>query len=179
MFLSLIRKRRSIRKYADRPIEAEKIDALIEAALRAPSSHGHNPWEFVFVTDRGVLERLARSKPTGATFIAGAPLGVVVCADGARSDVWVEDCAIASTFIQLAAESIGLGSCWIQIRRRMHDDTTSAAGSVARAVGVPADKEVLALIAIGYAARPKSSHGADTLQREKIHLNRYGTPYNG
>lgn len=142
MFMSLIRKRRSIRKYTDQPIEADKIDTLVEAALRAPSSHGHNPWEFVLVTDRDLLERLARSKPTGATFLAGAPLGIVVCADRARSDVWIEDCAIAATFIQLAAESIELGSCWIQIRKRMHDDTATAAESVARTVGLPADREV-------------------------------------
>lgn len=176
MFLSLIRKRRSIRKYTDQPIEAEKIDALVEAALRAPSSHGHNPWEFVLVTDRAVLEELSRVKPTGATFIADAPLGIVVCADSARSDVWVEDCSIATTFIQLAAESIGLSSCWIQIRRRMHDDGTTAGESVARAVGLPPGREVLALVAVGYPATSKPPHGEETLQREKIHRDRYGAP---
>jgi len=179
MFVSLIRNRRSIRKYERKPVEADKIAVLAEAALRTPSSHGHNPWEFVFVTDRAALERLARAKPTGSAFIADAPLGIVVCADGAQSDVWVEDCAIATTFIQLAAESIGLASCWIQIRRRMHDDGTTAAEAVARIVGIPGDREVLSLIAVGYPARRKAAHGAESLRFDKVHMNLYGTPCDG
>ena len=62
MFMSLIQKRRSIRKFLDRPVEAEKIDLLLEADLRAPSSKGLNPWEFIVLTDRSLLERLSQAK---------------------------------------------------------------------------------------------------------------------
>jgi len=126
MFLSLIEKRRSIRKYQDKPIEEEKIQLLMEAALRAPSSMGNNPWEFIFVTERKVLEKLSAAKPHGAAFLKNAALGVVVCADPNKSTVWIEDCSIASIFLQLAAESAGLGSCWIQIRERMYDDNLAS-----------------------------------------------------
>jgi len=119
MFLSLIQKRRSIRRYLPWPVEKEKIDVLIEAALRAPSSRGFNPWKFIFVTDRDVLKRLSVTKEHGSSFLRNATLGIVVCADTEKSDVWVEDASIASIFIQLAAESIELGSCWIQIRRNI------------------------------------------------------------
>ena len=119
MFLSLIEKRRSIRRYLPWPVEKEKIDVLIEAALRAPSSRGFNPWEFIFVTDRDLLKTLSTTKKHGSSFLRNATLGIVVCADEKKSDVWVEDASIASIFIHLAAESIGLGSCWIQIRKRI------------------------------------------------------------
>ena len=116
MFSSLIQKRRSIRKFQEKPVENEKIEILIEAALRSPSSRGHNPWEFVVVTERDSLEKLSSAKIHGSEFLKNAPLGMVVCADEDKCDVWVEDCSIASTFIFLASESLGLGSCWIQIR---------------------------------------------------------------
>jgi nitroreductase len=109
MFSSLIQKRRSIRKFREKPVENEKIEILIEAALRSPSSRGHNPWEFIVVTEPGLLEKLSSAKMHGSEFLKNAPLGIVVCADEDKCDVWVEDCSIASTFIFLASESLGLG----------------------------------------------------------------------
>ena len=79
MFISLIEKRRSIRKFKDQPVEEEKIDILVEAALRSPSSMSRNPWEFIVVTDRDCLERLSQAKPHGSTFLKGAPLGPTSC----------------------------------------------------------------------------------------------------
>lgn len=118
MFMSLIQKRRSIRRFLAKQVEPEKMDLLAEAALRSPSSRGLRPWEFIFVTDRSLLEKLSRAKSYGSSHLKNAPLAIVVCADPAKCDVWIEDSSIASTFIQLAAESLGLGNCWIQIREK-------------------------------------------------------------
>ena len=177
MFLSLIQNRRSIRRYLSDPIEAEKIDILMEAALRAPSSRGFNPWKFIFVTDKNVLERLSRAKQHGSSFLRDAPLGIVVCADPAKSDVWVEDASIASIFIQLAAESAGLGSCWIQIRERMHDKEKTAQAYIADLLNIPPNLHVESLVAVGYPEEKKTPHPREDLQYDKIHLNSYGNLY--
>ena len=108
MFLSLIETRRSIRKYLRTRVESTKIDRLIEAALRSPSSKGSNPWAFIVVTEQEKLEKLSQAKPHGATFLKNAPLAIVVCANPDESDVWIEDASIASTFVMLAAESMDL-----------------------------------------------------------------------
>ena len=81
MFIDLLRSRRSIRKFEDRPVELEKVDLLVEAVLRSPSSRGSNPWEFVVVNDPAIINRLSTAKPHGASFLANAPLAIVVCAD--------------------------------------------------------------------------------------------------
>lgn len=174
MFMPLIRKRRSIRKYLDRPVEPEKIDLLVEAALRAPSSRSFNPWAFIVVTDPEMLKRLAASKPHGASFLARAPLGIVVCGDAEKSDVWIEDTSIACTYIQLAAESMELGSCWIQIRERKHDDATFAEDYIAGLLKIPPGFKVESIIAVGYPAETKSPHEKGELQREKVHLESFG-----
>jgi nitroreductase len=177
MFQDLTSKRRSIRRFLTHPVEPEKIDLLMEAALRAPSSRGLNPWEFVVVDDRTQLETLAACKPHGAGFLGQAPLGIVVCADPGRSDVWVEDCAIAITFVQLTAVELGLGSCWIQVRKRTHADGIPARDHIARHLGLPDRLEVEAMIALGYPAEPKTGHARETLLFDRVHRNRFGTPY--
>ena len=174
MFLSLVEKRRSIRRYEDKPVEPEKIDRLIEAALRAPSSRGFNPWEFVVVADGVLLEKLSKAKPHGASFLKDASLGIVVCVDPEKCDVWIEDASIASIYIHLAAESMELGSCWIQIRKRMHDQTKTADQYIRELLNVPENLNVESIIAIGYPAEMKSPHSKEDLQYDKVHYNVYG-----
>ena len=177
MFHELTEKRRSIRRFTDEPIQQRQIEKLAEAALRSPSSRGLNPWEFVFVTDRQMLVKLAAAKPHGSSFLSGAALGVVVCGNPQISDVWVEDTAIASIFLHLAAASMGLGSCWIQIRKRKHTDEASAESYVADLLQIPAPLRVESIIAVGHPAETKPAHPRETLQREKVHLQRHGQPF--
>ncbi|GAX60979.1 nitroreductase [Candidatus Scalindua japonica] len=177
MFMSIIQKRRSIRKFLNKPVEKEKIDLLIEAGLRSPSSRGFNPWEFMVITDRDLLEKLSDSKMHGSQFLKNAPLGIVVCADPEKCDVWVEDCSIASTFIFLAAESLGLRSCWIQIRERMHNETITSEKYVSNTLEIPSRLNVESIIAIGYPDETKSFHKKEELQFAKVYYNQYGKPY--
>jgi len=174
MFLSLVQKRRSIRRYLDKPVEPEKVDRLIEAALRSPSSRGFNPWNFVVVTDSVLLEKLSKAKPHGASFLKDASLGIAVCADPEKCDVWIEDASIASIYIHLAAESMELGSCWIQIRKRMHDQTKTAEQYIRELLNIPENFNVESMIAIGYPAEIKSAHSKEDLQYKKVHYNLYG-----
>ena len=174
MFFDLIRKRRSIRAFLEKDIEQEKLDLLIEAALRSPSSRSLNPWEFILVRDKHMLAQLSESKPHGASFLKAAPLGIVVIADPSVCDVWVEDCTIASTYIQLAAESLGLKSCWIQIRKREYKPGRTAAERVSDLLNIPPTMDVLSIIAIGYPAQTLDGHGKESLLYNKIHRGMYG-----
>jgi nitroreductase len=166
--LDILRKRRSIRSYEDREIEPEKIELLKEAALRSPTSRGINPWRFVFITDKAKLEELSRAKENGSSFLKGARLGVVVCADGDESDVWVEDCSIASIILQLCGQSLGLGSCWIQIRKRMHSSSLTSENYVKRVLGLPENLKVESMIAFGYPNENKSPISKDQIEYYKI-----------
>ena len=174
MFIDLVRTRRSIRQFEDRPVEKDKVSLLVEAVLRAPSSRGFNPWEFVVVTDPEKITSLSKAKPHGATFLKNAPLAIVVCADPNKSDVWVEDASIASIMLHLTATDLGLGSCWIQIRKRDHDPERSAGDYVARLLGVPQGLTVASIIAIGYPAQELPPHPKASLQYDKVSYDQYG-----
>jgi len=170
----LIRQRRSIRRFTKDPLSPGHLQLLQEALLRAPSSRGTRPWEFLFVDDPGLLAQLAGCKPHGAAFLEEASLGIVVCGDEKKSDVWVEDCAIAAIFAQLAATSLGLGSCWIQVRNRPRTGGESAEEFIRRLLAVPAHLRVASILALGHPAEKKEGHPAASLDFAKIHRNRYG-----
>ncbi|NQU63430.1 MAG: nitroreductase family protein [SAR324 cluster bacterium] len=177
MFLSQIRQRRSIRKYTENEVEPEKVAQIVEALLRSPSSRGYTPWEFIIVTDRVLLEKLSKSKPHGSSFLKNAVLGIVVCADPSIADTWVEDTTIAAIMGQLAAESLGLGSCWIQIRARKYSPQQPSETYIAELLDIPANLNIESIIAIGYGDEKKSPKKTSDLQYEKVKLNNYQHPY--
>jgi nitroreductase len=87
--IELLRKRHSIREFTSEDIAPEALQTLIEAALRAPSSRGNNPWEFIVVDDPEMLSKLSLARQHGSQFLKNAPLAIVVCADSTESDVWI------------------------------------------------------------------------------------------
>ncbi len=174
MFLELLQKRRSIRQFDARPVEREKIDSLVESVLRSPSSRSLNPWEFIVVEDRSTIEALAGAKTHGSSFMKNAPLAIVVCADPKKCDVWVEDASIASILLHLAATDLGLGSCWVQIRLREHDESALASGYIADLLGLPEGMEVESVVAIGYPKESKPGHARESLLFERVHYGRFG-----
>ncbi len=171
--IDILRTRRSVRKYTEQPVVAEKLDILKEAVLRAPSSKGINPWQFIFIDDKETLKKLKLSKPTGAGPLDSAPMAVVFCADETLNDAWVEDCSIAAIILQLTAHSVGLGSCWIHFHYRKHSETVTSEEYVRELLGIPHNFRVLCAVTIGYPAIEIKSRAFNELQFEKIRKNRF------
>jgi nitroreductase len=172
--IELLRTRRSIRKYETKPIDGPSLEILKEALLRCPSSRGNNPWSFIFVDRPDLLDLLSESKERGSQFLKDAPLGIIVCADETKSDVWVEDCSIASIVVQLVAHSLGLGSCWIQIRNRLHSSAKDAGEYIQELLGIPRNVKVESVIALGFPAEAKTPVPFGDLDYGKIRYNGYG-----
>ncbi|ADU66470.1 nitroreductase family protein [Desulfurispirillum indicum] len=168
MFMETLRSRRSIRKFTPAAVEKDKIDLIMEAALRAPSSRGKQPWQFYCVQNKAIIDKLSRSKEHGAAFLAGAPLAVVICADPSISDVWIEDTSIAAICIQLAAQSIGLGSTWVQIRERFGADKVPSEELARAAAGIPENLKVTCIIGIGYPAETPAPWPFSALPASKV-----------
>ena len=169
-FHSLLLNRRSIRKYQDKDLSAEDVKLLLEAALLAPTSKNLRSWSFTVVEDKDQLAQLSQCKPQFATPISRCKLAVIVSADVMVSDVWVEDASIAAAYIQLQAEALGLGSCWIQVRNRMLDEETSASDAVKRMFNLPDEQQVLCVISIGYKDEERKPADPEKLHWEKVHI---------
>lgn len=177
--IRLLLHRRSIRKYTGQKIERAKIDKLLTAGLLAPSSRGRKPWEFIVVDDPDLLLELAGAKAHGSVFLKEAPVGIVVIADSKVSDMCVEDTSIAATYMQLQAERLGLGSCWIQIRGRETEEGTCSEAYVRKCLGIPDNYMIESILSIGYSDEKKEPNSLEDIDAGKVHYHYHGMNYPG
>lgn len=171
--LELLMNRRSIRKYKEQSIEKEKIQKLLQGALTSPSGKKIQPWELMVVDDREKLESLGKSRGGASRPLSLAPLAIVVLANPDATDVWIEDASIISVVIQLMAQSLDLGSCWIQVRERMSIDDRTVDEYVKEILDIPENYIVESMVAIGYPDEEKSPHKEEELPYDKVHYNKW------
>lgn len=167
-FLELCRQRRSIRNYTAQPVEKQKVEQILQAALMAPSAKRLQPWQFVVVDDKATIEQLAACKQYGSRMLLEAPLAIVVAADASLTDTWQCDAAIAAHNMLLAAEDLGLGACWVHVYER-----EQAEERVRALTGIPDKLNVLCIVSIGYKNEQRRTYELDKLPYEKIHYGKF------
>lgn len=115
--LDIIMGRRSIRKFSDKPVEKEKLRAILKAGMATPTAVNARDWKFIAVTNKEMLMKMADANVKYADPLRRAPLGILVCGDKSRSagDFWQVDAAAAVQNMIIAAESMGIGSCWLGV----------------------------------------------------------------
>ena len=172
-FSELITQRRSIRKFTTEPLRAEEVELILKAGLKSPSSKNAKPWHFIAIEDKALLDQLALCKKMGSKPIANCSLAIVVAVDPFTSSVWVEDGSIASIMMQLQAEDLGLGSCWIQIRERYTASDTSSEEYVKDLLDIPMQLQVLSIIVFGHKDQEKLHHDDEKLEWEKVHIGKF------
>lgn len=170
---NLLLKRRSIRRFTEDLLQAEETEQILQAALLAPTSKNNKAWQFVVVEDKQVLKKLAQCKPYSAALIADCALAVVVIGNPLVSDVWIEDTSIASISMQLQAEDIGIGSCWVQVREREYNEHIMAADYVRELLNIPMPYEVLSIIAFGKKQKERTPHAIEELHWENVHIGKF------
>lgn len=112
--LEAIHTRRSIRQYQDKSVPEELLRKLLSAAMTAPSARNQQPWEFIVITEKDLLQKISGVNPN-ADMAAEAPLAILVCGNLAietSPGYWVIDCAAATQNLLLAAHALGLGAVW-------------------------------------------------------------------
>ena len=153
-FLEVIDKRHSVRKYSDRPVERELLDAMGRIAQTAPSSRNSRSTSFVIVEDRDTLDALSQMRDYGSSLLAGAQAAIIVLGDTSKTDLWVDNCAISATFLQLAVTSMDLASCWVHIngrpRLKAEPEGPGAVEYVMELLGIKDGLVPYCAIAIGY-----------------------------
>lgn len=172
--LNLLLNRRSIRKFTAEPVAETDLQKILQAGLLSPSGRSKTPWEFVVVQDKNTLEALGKCRHPQQGFLPDAPMAIAVLGDTTATDVWIEDCSIAMTMLQLEAQTLGLGSCWVQIRNRMAQGETQTSNDyVKELLSVPAQYDVLAILAIGHPDETKAPYELDALHYEKVHHEKF------
>lgn len=169
--LEMIAARTSVRDFEDKEVPPELVEKLLHAAMAAPSARNVQPWHFMIVTRKSVLEDLADSLPN-APMLARAPMAILVAADMFEAeagtpglDFWIQDCSAAAQNLLLAAGELGLGGVWLGVhpaRERIEQ--------VKKLLKLPDNVSPLCLVAVGFPAKkgqPKDKYRADRVHWEQ------------
>jgi nitroreductase len=166
--LEAIRTRRSIRKYQSRPVPEELLRQVLAAAMNAPSARNAQPWQFVVLDDRALLDQIPAFAPN-AGMVRAAPLAVLVCGDLSLEispGYWPVDCAAATENLLLAVQGVGLGAVWCGVYPR-----EERIAGFRRMLDLPASIIPHSLVAMGYPAEQPAS--ADRFRPDRIRRNRW------
>ena len=172
-FHQLLIQRRSTRKFTEETLTPEETRLILEAALLSPTSKNSHSWEFVAVEDKATLQKLSVCKPRNAKMIADACLAVVVLGNPLISDAWIEDASIATINMQLQAENLDIGSCWVQVRGRDFSETETAGDYINRLLDIPMPLNVLCVVAFGHKAKPSAPVNPENLPWDNVHVEKY------
>jgi nitroreductase len=160
--------RRSVRSYTAQPVSAEAIDQVLHAAMQAPSSNNEQPWHFIVIHERAILDAVPTFHPYAA-MLPEASVAILVCGDDTlekKPGRWVIDCSAATENILLAVHAFGLGAAWLGI----YPNEQRIAG-VNQLVGLPENVHPFALIPIGYPA--EKIPPIDRYRADRIHADRW------
>ncbi|UCG55542.1 MAG: nitroreductase family protein [Dehalococcoidia bacterium] len=160
--------RRSIRKYIKKTLPSFYLEKLLTAAMAAPSAGNQQPWHFIVISDRSILDEIPNFHPH-SQMLYEAPLAILVCADTqleTHLGCWVEDCSAATQNILLAAHALGLGAVWLGIYLR--EERTEA---IRKMLKLPESVMPLSLIAVGFPAEKKPP--ASRYNENRIHYNEW------
>ena len=155
--------RTSIRNYLDKPVENEKIEKILQAAMAAPSAGNQQPWEFYVVKDKTTLKKLSQTSPY-ATCTASAPLAFVACyrVNCTMPEYAQIDMSASVENLLLEADTLELGAVWLGIaplKERMD--------AVRTVLNIPENLDAFAIIPCGY---PESIHSQqDRFDKQRIH----------
>jgi len=160
--LDFICKRRSVRRFHKKPVPDEILEALMKAAMAAPSGNNVQPWEFVIVREPQIREDLSRVHSW--VYMAAEAPAVVVVLGNKSSEWWQDDCAAATENLLLAAANLDLGTVWCGIKE-------DQARAVRKILGVPGNMGVLCIVPLGYPAESISPH--TKYRKDKVRWDRY------
>ena len=171
--LEIMQNRRSVRSYTGEPISNDNMQKILQAGLLSASSRARCPWEMIVVRDKGVLNQMSECRTGSARMLAGADAAIVVIADTAASDVWVEDCSIVMSNMHLMADSLGIGSCWIQGRLREAPDGKSTESFLRELLNFPDGYALEAVLSLGMPDKHPAKRELSDLTLNKIHYEVY------
>jgi nitroreductase len=157
-----IRKRRSVRSYTGEPIPKGDLEKIVEAGRWAPSGYNRQPWDFIVVTNKEMIDNFK----IAAQWIVNAGAVIAVVLDSNASKFWLEDGSAAIENMLLASTALGYGSCWLEGDSEPHEKEFK------KLLGVPAQKRLLTLIPIGVPTHwpEKEKKSLDKV----LHWERYG-----
>ena len=171
--LEIMKHRRSVRTYTEEPVDEEKLEKILQAGLLSASGRAIRPWDLIVVRDRKTLKKMSGARAAGAKMLETAACAIVVLGDQEKTDVWTEDCSIVMANMHLMADSLGVGSCWVQGRLREASDGRTAEAYLRELLDYPKHLRLEAILSLGMPKEHPEPYRLEALPVEKGHMERW------
>ena len=173
--LEIMRRRRSVRSYTGEAVTEENLLRILKAGLLSASGRGIRPWEFIVVRNKETLKAMAGCRVSGSKMLESADCAIVVLGDESKTDVWVEDCSIAMANMHLMADSLGVGSCWIQGRLREAPGNRTTEEYLRELLHYPKHYRLEATLSLGMPQAHPAAYELEQLAMEKVHRETFAS----
>jgi nitroreductase len=160
--------RRSIRRYTEQPVDDALVERLLRAAMAAPSAGNQQPWRFVVIRDRAMLQAIADMHPYGK-MLPGAPVAILVCGDPGDAKwavLWDQDCSACTENLLIEAELLGLGAVWLGIHPLPEREA-----ALRELLAIPEEVVPFAIVPFGWPAQRKEP--SDRYDTTRVHSERW------
>lgn len=171
--LEVMQKRRSVRTYTGEVVSEEDVTCILQAGLLSASGKAIRPWEFIVVRNKETLKSMSRCRVAGSQMLEAADCAIVVLGDEEKSDVWVEDCSVAMANMHLMADSLGVGSCWIQGRLREAPGGRTTEAYLRELLEFPENYRLEAILSLGMPQNHPGAYELGDLLEGKVHRERF------
>ena len=176
--IELLKRRHSIRTYSSEPIPDYTIKTILSAGLYAPSGRGIFPVEFIVVKDKSLLKKLSLCKAKSSKMLESADYAIITIVNNFKSDMIIEDAAIAMIIMHLTATDLDVGSCWVHCRNRFTKTGQETEEYIRQLVNIPLNYTVEAILSLGIPEKNNYVDFNKKIDFSKVHLNFFGQNYN-
>ena len=172
LVLDLFRTRRSYRKYREKPIDEAVLKQIMEFGLISPTGDNFKTVELILIKDKDLLNEIA-SMRKAAAMPRHAGAAIIVLVNTQKTDLWIEDGAISASYMHLAADALGIGSCWIQVRARDAVDGKEFEEKLQEKFDIPEYMKPLCILSLGNVDYQLPAHSIEDINWDNIHSEKY------
>lgn len=173
LVLDLFRTRRSYRKYSEKPIDEAVLKQIMEVGLISPTGDNFKTVELILIKEKDMLNEIANMRKAGTKMLSNAGAAIIVLVNTQKTDLWIEDGAISASYMHLAADALGIGSCWIQVRARDTVDGREFEEKLKEKLDIPKYMKPLCILSLGNVNYQLPAHSIEDINWDKIHSEKY------
>lgn len=171
-FNDIVNNRKQCRNFVAKELNGDDLEKILEVALKSPRISSETDSHFIIVDDNFQLSKLSDCNDIDSCILKDVAVAIVVAGNSLNNEFWIEDCSMAAVSMLYMAEQLGIGTYWVQVRKRGYYDGANSTEIIRGVLEIPEEYDVLCILGIGYAKEP-GTVSEECTKWENVHLNSF------
>ena len=171
-FNDIVNNRKQCRNFVAKELNGDDLEKILEVALKSPHLSSETDSHFIIVDDNVQLSKLSDCNDIDSCILKDVAVAIVVAGNSLNNEFWIEDSSMAAVSMLYMAEQLGIGTYWVQVRKRGYYDGANSTEIIRGVLEIPEEYDVLCILGIGYAKEP-GTVSEECTKWENVHLNSF------